>query len=43
MGGTCSTHGTNAYKIVVEKYEGKKLLGGHGSRWKIILKWMLNK
>jgi hypothetical protein len=34
---------TNAYKILVGKPEGKRLLGRLAVDWKIILEWILGK
>jgi hypothetical protein len=33
MGGACSTHGKNAYNMLVGKPEGKRSLGRPGHRW----------
>jgi hypothetical protein len=33
----------NAYRILVGKPEGKRPLGRASHRWKIILKWILEK
>jgi hypothetical protein len=43
MGGTCLAHVEeirNAYRILVGKLEGKRLLGRLKRRWKIVLEWI---
>jgi hypothetical protein len=32
-----------AYRVLVGKPEGRRPLGRHRSRWRIILKWILDK
>jgi hypothetical protein len=42
MGRACSMHGegSNTYRALVVKSEGKRLVGGSTHRWRVILGWI---
>jgi hypothetical protein len=43
MGGSCSTHGREAYNILAGQPEGKNHLEDLGKVGKILLEWILGK